>query len=38
MSTQEIEGRFVIGVFVDKETPVYEDEYEKIIQAAKKVA
>jgi len=37
MSTQEIEGRFVIGVFVDKETPVYEDEYEKIIQAAKKV-
>ncbi len=34
--TQELEGKFVIGVFVDIEAPVYGDEYEKVIQAAQK--
>ena len=35
MDTQELEGKYVIGVFVDKDDPVYGDEYEKIIRLAR---
>ncbi|MCX7965036.1 MAG: 2-oxoacid:ferredoxin oxidoreductase subunit beta [Syntrophorhabdaceae bacterium] len=34
MSEEELKGKFKIGVLVDKELPVYLDEYEKIRQMA----
>jgi len=30
MKPEELEDKIVIGVLVDKELPVYQDEYEKI--------
>jgi len=35
MKPEELEGKIVIGVLVDKELPVYQDEYEKIRDRAK---
>lgn len=36
MTEEELKGKFKIGVLVDKELPVYLDEYEKIRNMAKK--
>jgi 2-oxoglutarate ferredoxin oxidoreductase subunit beta len=30
MSEESLEGKFMIGVLVDREMPVYQDEYEKV--------
>ena len=35
MRSEELQDRIVIGVLVDKELPVYQDEYEKIRERAK---
>ena len=35
MKSEELQDRIVIGVLVDKELPVYQDEYEKIRERAK---
>ena len=35
MKPEELQDRIVIGVLVDKELPVYQDEYEKIRERAK---
>jgi 2-oxoglutarate/2-oxoacid ferredoxin oxidoreductase subunit beta len=35
MKPEELEDRILIGVLVDKELPVYQDEYEKIRERAK---
>jgi 2-oxoglutarate ferredoxin oxidoreductase subunit beta len=35
MKTEELQDKIVIGVLVDKELPVYQDEYEKIRERAK---
>ncbi len=35
MKSRELEDKIVIGVLVDKELPVYQDEYEKIRERAK---
>lgn len=35
MSHEEMEGKFTIGVLVDRDLPIYTQEYEKIRQAAK---
>jgi 2-oxoglutarate ferredoxin oxidoreductase subunit beta len=32
---EELEGKIVIGVLVDKDLPVYQDEYERIRERAK---
>jgi 2-oxoglutarate ferredoxin oxidoreductase subunit beta len=34
MKTEERQDKIVIGVLVDKELPVYQDEYEKIRERA----
>ena len=31
---EELEGKFVIGVLVDRELPIYQEEYEKVIAIA----
>ncbi|MBW1974376.1 MAG: 2-oxoacid:ferredoxin oxidoreductase subunit beta [Deltaproteobacteria bacterium] len=36
MSAEEMEGKFTIGVLVDRELPIFTKEYEKIRQEAKK--
>jgi len=36
MKPEELQDRIVIGVLVDKELPVYQEEYEKIREKAKK--
>jgi len=36
MSAEEMEGKFTIGVLVDRELPIFTEEYEKIRQEAKK--
>jgi 2-oxoglutarate ferredoxin oxidoreductase subunit beta len=36
MKPEELDGKIVIGVLVDKELPVYEDEYARIRELAKK--
>ena len=38
MKSEELQDRIVIGVLVDKELPVYQDEYEKIRERAKGTA
>ncbi len=38
MSPEVLEDKIVIGVLVDKELPVYQDEYEKIREKAKEIA
>jgi 2-oxoglutarate ferredoxin oxidoreductase subunit beta len=38
MKPEELQDRIVIGVLVDKELPVYQDEYEKIRERAKGAA
>jgi 2-oxoglutarate ferredoxin oxidoreductase subunit beta len=38
MKPEELQDRIVIGVLVDKELPVYQDEYEKIRERAKGTA
>jgi 2-oxoglutarate/2-oxoacid ferredoxin oxidoreductase subunit beta len=38
MKSEELQDRIVIGVLVDKELPVYQDEYEKIRERAKGAA
>jgi len=38
MKPEELQDRIVIGVLVDKELPVYQDEYEKIRERAKSPA
>jgi 2-oxoglutarate ferredoxin oxidoreductase subunit beta len=35
MKSGELEDKVVIGVLVDKDLPVYQDEYEKIRERAK---
>jgi 2-oxoglutarate ferredoxin oxidoreductase subunit beta len=35
MKTEELQDKIVIGVLVDKELPVYQDEYDKIRERAK---
>jgi 2-oxoglutarate ferredoxin oxidoreductase subunit beta len=35
MKSEELQDKIVIGVLVDKELPVYQDEYEKIRERAK---
>ena len=35
MKSEELKDKIVIGVLVDKELPVYQDEYEKIRERAK---
>jgi hypothetical protein len=35
MRLEELQDKVLIGVFVDKELPVYQDEYEKIRERAK---
>jgi 2-oxoglutarate ferredoxin oxidoreductase subunit beta len=35
MKPEELQDRIVIGVLVDKELPVYQDEYEKVRERAK---
>jgi 2-oxoglutarate ferredoxin oxidoreductase subunit beta len=38
MKPEELKDKMVIGVLVDKELPVYQDEYEKIQERAKATA
>jgi 2-oxoglutarate ferredoxin oxidoreductase subunit beta len=38
MTPEELRDKILIGVLVDKELPVYEDEYEKIRERAKGAA
>jgi 2-oxoglutarate ferredoxin oxidoreductase subunit beta len=38
MKTEELQDKIVIGVLVDKELPVYQDEYDKIRERAKGAA
>jgi 2-oxoglutarate ferredoxin oxidoreductase subunit beta len=38
MKTEELQDKIVIGVLVDKELPVYQDEYDKIRERAKGTA
>jgi 2-oxoglutarate/2-oxoacid ferredoxin oxidoreductase subunit beta len=38
MALEALQDKIVIGVFVDKELPVYQDEYEKIRETAKATA
>jgi len=38
MKPEELKDKIVIGVLVDKELPVYQDEYEKIQERAKATA
>jgi 2-oxoglutarate ferredoxin oxidoreductase subunit beta len=38
MKPGELEDKIVIGVLVDKDLPVYQDEYEKIRERAKGTA
>jgi 2-oxoglutarate ferredoxin oxidoreductase subunit beta len=38
MKSEELEDKIVTGVLVDKELPVYQDEYEKIRERAKSAA
>jgi 2-oxoglutarate ferredoxin oxidoreductase subunit beta len=38
MKSEELKDKIVIGVLVDKELPVYQDEYEKIRERAKGAA
>jgi 2-oxoglutarate/2-oxoacid ferredoxin oxidoreductase subunit beta len=38
MTSEELAGKIVIGVLVDKELPVYQDEYNKIRERAKSEA
>jgi 2-oxoglutarate ferredoxin oxidoreductase subunit beta len=38
MKPEELKDKMVIGVLVDKELPVYQDEYEKIRERAKATA
>jgi 2-oxoglutarate ferredoxin oxidoreductase subunit beta len=35
MKPEELKDRILIGVLVDKELPVYQDEYEKVRERAK---
>lgn len=35
MTPEELKGKFIIGVLVDKELPIYQDEYERISLKAK---
>jgi 2-oxoglutarate/2-oxoacid ferredoxin oxidoreductase subunit beta len=35
MKPEEVQDKIVIGVLVDKELPVYQDQYEKIRERAK---
>jgi 2-oxoglutarate ferredoxin oxidoreductase subunit beta len=35
MRSEELQNKVLIGVLVDKELPVYQDEYEKIRERAK---
>jgi len=35
MKPEELKDKIVIGVLVDKELPVYQDEYERIRERAK---
>jgi 2-oxoglutarate/2-oxoacid ferredoxin oxidoreductase subunit beta len=35
MKPEELQDKVLIGVLVDKELPVYQDEYEKIRERAK---
>jgi 2-oxoglutarate ferredoxin oxidoreductase subunit beta len=35
MKPEQLQEKIVIGVLVDKELPVYQDEYEKIRERAK---
>jgi 2-oxoglutarate ferredoxin oxidoreductase subunit beta len=38
MKTEELQDKIVIGVLVDKELPVYQDEYDKIRERARGTA
>ncbi|RTZ93753.1 MAG: 2-oxoacid:ferredoxin oxidoreductase subunit beta, partial [Deltaproteobacteria bacterium] len=38
MSPEELEGKIITGILVDKELPVYEEEYEKVRERAKGLA
>jgi 2-oxoglutarate ferredoxin oxidoreductase subunit beta len=38
MKPEELQEKILIGVLVDKELPVYQDEYEKIRERAKAAA
>ena len=38
MKPEELQDQIVIGVLVDKELPVYQDEYEKVRERAKEIA
>ena len=38
MKSEELQDKIVIGVLVDKELPVYQDEYEKIRERSKAAA
>jgi 2-oxoglutarate ferredoxin oxidoreductase subunit beta len=38
MKPDELKDRILIGILIDKELPVYQDEYEKIRERAKEVA
>jgi len=35
MSPEELQGKIVIGVLMERELPIYQEEYEKIIERAK---
>jgi hypothetical protein len=32
---EELEGKIITGVLVDKELPIYQDEYDKVKERAK---
>jgi len=38
MKPEELQEKILIGVLVDKELPVYEDEYDRIRERAKAMA
>jgi 2-oxoglutarate ferredoxin oxidoreductase subunit beta len=38
MSPEELEGKIITGILVDKELPVYEEEYQKVRERAKGLA
>jgi 2-oxoglutarate ferredoxin oxidoreductase subunit beta len=38
MKTEQLQDKIVIGVLVDKELPVYQDEYDKIRERARGTA
>jgi 2-oxoglutarate ferredoxin oxidoreductase subunit beta len=38
MSPEELEDKIITGILVDKDLPVYEEEYEKVRERAKGLA